>query len=146
MVSTRLEPIAQTDVPDVEPPQEVRIDKWLWATRVFKTRSLAIAACKAGHVKIAGQRIKPARTVRIGQTITVQLGELTRTVKVLGLLENRVGAALAKQCQEDLTPAVEYEKLKTQRVPPLFARPKGLGRPTKKERRLLDRMRGAAPL
>jgi ribosome-associated heat shock protein Hsp15 len=122
--------------------EEVRVDKWLWSVRVFKTRSLAIAACQAGHVKLGEQRVKPARSVRLGDVFTVQLGELTRTLKVVGLLGRRVGAALVKHYAEDLTPPSEYEKLKQKRLEPLFHRPKGAGRPTKRDRRLLDLMRG----
>jgi ribosome-associated heat shock protein Hsp15 len=124
--------------------EEVRVDKWLWAVRVFKTRSLAIKACHAGHVKLGEQRLKPARPVRVGDVYAVQIGDLTRTLKVVGLLDRRVGAALAKHYAEDLTPPSEYEKLKAKRLGPLFHRPKGAGRPTKRERRLLDLMRGAA--
>jgi len=124
--------------------EEVRVDKWLWAVRVFKTRSLAIEACQAGHVKLGEQSVKPARSVRVGDVFTVQLGELTRTLKVLGLLERRVGAALAKLYAEDLTTAAEYSKAREKRLEPLFRRSKGAGRPTKRDRRLLDLMRGAA--
>ena len=124
--------------------EEVRVDKWLWAVRVFKTRSLAIAACQAGHVKVGEQRVKPARSVRVGDVLAVQVGEVTRTLKVVGLLERRVGAGLVKQYAEDLTPPSEYAKAREKRLEPLFHRPKGAGRPTKRERRLLDLMRGAA--
>lgn len=122
------------------PVQEVRLDKWLWATRVFKTRSLAIAACAAGHVKIAGQRVKPAKSVRIGEVLEVQVGEITRTVQVAGLLDRRVGAKAVPQFLEDLTPPEEYAKPRDPRVEPLFHRPKGAGRPTKKDRRLLEQI------
>jgi ribosome-associated heat shock protein Hsp15 len=127
-----------TEPPDSLSP--IRIDKWLWAVRVFKTRTLAIAACDAGHVKIADQRVKPSRSVRVGETIIVQIGEVTRTLKVTGLLGRRVGAKAAPQFMEDLTPAAEYAKPREPRIEPLFHRPKGAGRPTKRERRLLDRM------
>jgi ribosome-associated heat shock protein Hsp15 len=124
--------------------EDVRVDKWLWAVRVFKTRSLAIEACQAGHVKLGEQRVKPARSVRVGDVFTIQLGELTRTLKVIGPLERRVGAGLVKHYAEDLTPPSEYAKAKDKRLEPLFHRPKGAGRPTKRERRLLDLMRGAS--
>jgi ribosome-associated heat shock protein Hsp15 len=122
-----------------EPVHEVRLDKWLWAVRVFKTRSLATAACQAGHVKIGGQRVKPARVPHPGETIIVQVGEITRTLKVVAVLEQRVGAALVPRYAEDLTPPQEYAKRREPRVEPLFHRPKGAGRPTKRDRRLLER-------
>lgn len=113
----------------------VRIDKWLWAVRVFKTRSLAAEACRAGHVKIAGQSIKPAREIRAGELITAYNGHLTRTLKVVGYLDKRVGAALAATAFEDLTPEAE----RTQKAEPGFG-PASLvskGKPSKKERRQL---------
>jgi len=121
-------------------PPDVRIDKWLWAVRAFKTRSLAIAACDAGHVHIGGQRVKPSRSVRLGEVVTVQMGELTRTLQVTGLLERRVGAQAVPQFLQDLTPPEEYAKPRAPSVEPLFHRPKGTGRPTKRDRRLLERM------
>lgn len=124
----------------------VRLDKWLWAVRVYKTRSLAIAACQAGHVKIDDQRVKPARSVRPGEIITAVVGEITRTVKVIALLDRRVGGAVVPQYAEDLTPASEYERRREPRVEPLFHRPRGYGRPTKRDRRLLDQvMRPGTP-
>jgi ribosome-associated heat shock protein Hsp15 len=124
---------------------DVRLDKWLWAARVFKTRSQAIAACQAGHVKVAGQRVKPARAVRVGETLTVELGEITRTLRVAGLVERRVGPKLLPQYLEDLTPPSEYARAREQRQEPFLRRPKGLGRPTKKERRLLQLLGFAEP-
>jgi ribosome-associated heat shock protein Hsp15 len=123
-----------------EPLIDVRIDKWLWAVRAFKTRSQAIAACDAGHVKIGGHRVKPSRSVRPGETVTVQVGEITRTLQVIGLLERRVGAPVVPQYMQDLTPPEEYAKPREPKVEPLFHRPKGTGRPTKRDRRLLEQM------
>jgi ribosome-associated heat shock protein Hsp15 len=121
---------------------DVRIDKWLWAVRVFKTRSLATDACRNGRVTIGGQLVKPSRDVRIGETIVVQKDELTRTFKVLGILHQRVGAPVAKEFVEDLTPASEFEKKREPNfVPPMY-RAKGAGRPTKKDRRALDSFSG----
>lgn len=116
-----------------------RIDKWLWAARVFKTRSLASDACRHGHVQISGQSVKPSRQVRIADVIVVKKDQMTRTFKVLQVLERRVGAAAAKEYAEDQTPASEWEKPREPYFHP-FARPKGSGRPTKKERRQLDAM------
>jgi ribosome-associated heat shock protein Hsp15 len=119
---------------------EVRIDKWLWAVRLYKTRALATQACRGGHVTIAGDSVKPSRTVRVGDVIAARTGELLKTVKVLGLIGNRVGPKLVDQYIEDLTPAAEYLRVEQARevarsVP---HRPKGSGRPTKKERRQLE--------
>jgi ribosome-associated heat shock protein Hsp15 len=121
-------------------PASVRIDKWLWAIRLFKTRSLATEACRHGRVSVGGQPVKPSRDVRTGDLIVAKTGELTRTVKVLALLEHRVGAQVVKEYAEDLTPASEYEKPRERFLQPLFARPKGSGRPTKKDRRQIDKM------
>jgi len=115
----------------------VRIDKWLWAVRVFKTRSLASDSCRHGHVEISGQPVKASRQVRIADVVVVKKDQMTRTFKVLQVLERRVGAAAAKEYAEDQTPASEWEKPREPYLHP-FARPKGSGRPTKKERRQLD--------
>jgi ribosome-associated heat shock protein Hsp15 len=117
---------------------EVRIDKWLWAVRLYKSRSLATAACSAGKVRIGGEPLKPSRTVRIGDVITAATGDITRTVRVRALLENRVGAKLVPDYLEDLTPPSEYERPREPNFRPLLLRPKGSGRPTKKDRRKLD--------
>ncbi|MDB6065610.1 MAG: RNA-binding protein [Pedosphaera sp.] len=118
-------------------PQNVRVDKWLWAVRIFKTRSLATAACRDGHVTIAGQPVKASREVKIDDLILAKNGDITRTLKVRGLLEKRVGAPAVKEFAEDLTPASEYEKRRDPVLQPLFFRAKGTGRPTKKERRAM---------
>jgi ribosome-associated heat shock protein Hsp15 len=121
-------------------PAEVRIDKWLWAVRVFKSRSQAAAACEAGHVKLDGQRVKPSRSVHPGEVFTARVGDITRTLKVLALLAQRVGPKLVPQYAEDLTPPEEYAKPRTPVLEPLFHRPKGTGRPTKRDRRLLENL------
>lgn len=113
----------------------VRIDKWLWAVRLFKTRSQATDACRAGKIKIENDSIKPSREVKTGQVISLHQGIITKTVKVVGLLEKRVGAKLVAGYMEDLTPAEEYHKLELLRDNPLAQRK---GRPTKKERREMD--------
>ena len=119
----------------MNPPTEVRLDKWLCAVRLYKTRTSAADACKAGHVKIAGLNVKPSHSMKLHEIIVAQIGEITRTVKVIGLVEQRVGAKLVSQFLEDQTPASEYNKPREPRFAPLFRRPKGQGRPTKKERR-----------
>lgn len=118
----------------------VRIDKWLWAVRVFKSRNLAADACRGGHVDIAGQQVKPAREVHVGEVIVARVGQVTRTLKVLALLDKRVGAPLVKEYMEDLTPASEYQKPREEVFKPLFFRPKGSGRPTKKDRREMEKL------
>ncbi|MBI3414617.1 MAG: RNA-binding S4 domain-containing protein [Verrucomicrobia bacterium] len=123
-------------------PGKVRMDKWLWAVRLFKTRSAAAAACNGGHVKIDGVAVKPARAVKVGDAISAQTGDICRSGKVLGLLEQRVGAKLVPQYFEDQTPAAELERHTSSPVAPGFHRPKGSGRPTKKERRTLERFWG----
>lgn len=124
---------------------EVRIDKWLWAVRLFKTRSLAAQACVAGQVQVNGQRVKPARSVHPGEQIEALVGEVRRTVRVRELLDRRVGAKVVPQYLEDLTPPAEWERARGPRLEPLFHRPKGAGRPTKRDRRLLDRVGFAGP-
>jgi ribosome-associated heat shock protein Hsp15 len=119
----------------------IRIDKWLWAVRIFKTRSMASDECRAGKVKMGGHSVKPSREIRTGDEISVQMGIYIKTVRVLGLIHNRVSAHLVPQFMEDLTPAEEYEKMKTQQEMKTEFRPRGLGRPTKKERRLIDRLK-----
>jgi ribosome-associated heat shock protein Hsp15 len=120
----------------------MRIDKWLWAVRVFRTRSLAADACRTGGVTIVGQPVKPSRNVRVDDLIMARTGDLTRTVKVLAVLSQRVGAPLVPRYALDLTPASEYEKRTDSALQPLFHRPKGLGRPTKKDRRSLGGLSG----
>jgi ribosome-associated heat shock protein Hsp15 len=117
--------------------ESVRLDKWLWAARIYKTRSLAMEACREGRVMIAGQPAKPSRDVRVNDLIEAKKDGLTRTIRVLGLLEQRVGAQAAKEFAEDLTPASEYQKRTERALQPLFIRPRGAGRPTKKERRAM---------
>ena len=121
----------------MEATSAVRADRWLWAVRLYKTRGLACAACNAGHVQINGHPCKPARSVRPGDVLTALAGEINRTVKVLAVLENRVGAKLVPRYLEDLTPPAEYEKQREKALAPAGQRAPGTGRPTKKERRLL---------
>jgi ribosome-associated heat shock protein Hsp15 len=116
----------------------VRTDKWLWAVRVFKTRSLASDACRHGRVTVAGVPVKASREVRVHDVIVVKKDELTRTFKVLQLLQQRVGAPAAKKYVEDQTPESELQKAREPRFTPLFFRAKGAGRPTKKERRAIN--------
>jgi ribosome-associated heat shock protein Hsp15 len=123
----------------MDQPTSVRIDKWLWAVRLFKTRSLATEACRSGHVAIAGAKVKPSHEVRVNQTIVLVMDGMTRTTRVVGLLDKRVGAKLVPQYAEDLTPPAEYERKREQQAHAFIQRPKGSGRPTKKDRRILER-------
>jgi ribosome-associated heat shock protein Hsp15 len=116
----------------------VRIDKWLWSVRVFKTRNQATVACRTGKVRIGDQPVKPSREVRAGEVITISLEAMKRTVKVLENPEHRVGAKLVEQFMEDLTPQEEYEKVKIRKDAGFGYRHRGLGRPTKKERREIE--------
>lgn len=120
---------------------KVRIDKWLWAIRVYKTRALSTEACKAGHVKVDGKAAKPARPVAVGETVSATVGRINRTVKAIALVEKRVGAKILDQYIEDLTPAAEYEKLKRSEPIPEFNHSKGRARPTKRDRRVFDRFK-----
>src|SRR5262245_43633514 len=117
----------------------VRMDKWLWSVRLYRTRSLAAEACTAGKVQIGGQGVKPARSVKVGDIIAAITGEITRTVRVLKLLEKRVGPKLVSEYLEDLTPAAEYARPREKHFEPIVFRPKGRGRPTKKDRRRIQR-------
>lgn len=120
----------------------VRIDKWLWAVRVFKTRSQASDACRGGKVKMEGQNVKPSREVKEGDEIEIQLGIFKKTLKVIKPAKNRVSAKLVPDLAEDLTPIEEYEKLDMLRQLNHEKRDRGAGRPTKKERREIGKLKG----
>ena len=124
----------------MQPPTQVRIDKWLWAVRLYKSRSCATKACDGGHVKIAGAHVKPSRDVHIGEVITALTGRIHRTVKVLALLERRVGAKVVPDYLEDMTPPEEYARAREEASAPLVHFPKGFGRPTKKQRRQMEQL------
>lgn len=115
-----------------------RIDKWLWNVRIFKTRSMATDACKAGKVKMDSNNVKASREIKVGDIITISLNPLIKTVKVTQIPKSRLGAKLVEQHYEDLTPEEEYLRVKTIRETNMEYRKKGLGRPTKKERRSID--------
>lgn len=119
----------------------IRIDKWLWAVRIFKTRSMATNACKAGKVKIDEQVVKPSREVKLEDEISVRIGAFTKKVKVIGLISRRVSAKIAIENVEDITEVEELEKLKMIRELNYERRDRGMGRPTKKERRDLDNLK-----
>lgn len=114
---------------------ETRLDKWLWSVRVFKTRPEATAACRAGKVLIGELEAKPGRTPHMGEIVSAKVGNIHRTLKVLGVPRSRVSAKQLPEFVEDLTPAAEYEKAKQAQLEHLLARERGQGRPTKKDRR-----------
>ena len=115
-----------------------RIDKWLWAARIFKTRSIAATACKNGRVTIGGVNVKPSHVIKTGETIDVKKPPITYSFKVLDCIEQRVGAKLIPQVYENVTDAKQYELLEMSRISGFVDRARGTGRPTKKERRSLD--------
>ncbi|MEI7499545.1 MAG: RNA-binding S4 domain-containing protein [Bacteroidota bacterium] len=116
----------------------IRIDKWLWATRIFKTRNLAAEACRSGKVKILGQVIKPSREINAGDVITLAFPPIIKTVKVVELTANRVSAKLVPELMQDLTPEEEYQKLKRNIQGNFEFRERGIGRPTKRKRREIE--------
>jgi ribosome-associated heat shock protein Hsp15 len=130
-----------TSVPADEHVSE-RLDKWLWCVRMFKTRGLATDACRAGSVEVGGVVAKPARDIHAGEVVRVKQGLMTRTLVVRGVPEARLGAKRVAEFCEDRTPPEEFEKIRAQRVQQVLAREKGAGRPTKQDRRELDRFFG----
>lgn len=118
--------------------EKLRIDKYLWAIRAFKTRTLASDACKAGRVKLDGNNIKPAHEVKVGEIYQVAKGIERKIIKVTGLLENRVDAKTAVYFYEDITPVEQTVAFKSMFHAPLLKRDRGTGRPTKKDRREID--------
>jgi ribosome-associated heat shock protein Hsp15 len=116
----------------------IRIDKWLWAVRIFKTRSLASEACRSGKVKILGQVIKPSRDLKAGEVITIAFPPIVKAIKVIELTANRVSAKLVPGIMEDLTPEEEYQKLRRDNQANYEFRERGIGRPTKRERREIE--------
>lgn len=115
-----------------------RIDKWLWAARVYKTRGLAANACKNGRITINGETVKPSHMIKCGEIISVKKPPITYSYKVLACLEQRVGAKLLINVYENVTDPKQYELLEMSRISGFIDRARGTGRPTKKERRALD--------
>ncbi len=114
---------------------EARVDKWLWAARIFKTRSIAADACKNGRVTKNGVNIKPSHIVKVGETICVRKPPITYSFKILDAIEQRVGAKLIPGVYENVTTPDQYELLEMNRISGFVDRARGTGRPTKKERR-----------
>lgn len=121
------------------PSNEARIDKWLWAMRVFKTRSIATEACKKGRVTMGGNPVKPSKMIKVGDVIDVRKPPVTFSFKVLRLASNRLGAKLVPEYLENVTPQSQYEILEMAKISGFVDRRKGLGRPTKRESRELSR-------
>lgn len=121
-----------------EPKKEVRIDKWLWAVRLFKTRSIAIEACKKGRVSIKGVTIKPSRMIKVGDVIEVRRPPVIYSFEVLALSENRMGAKLVPDFMKDVTSPSQLEILEMSKISGFVDRARGTGRPTKKDRRELE--------
>lgn len=117
--------------------EATRVDRWLWAVRLCKNRSAATAACRGGHVRVNGTTAKPATAVRVGDRVEAVLGDRTRVVEVARIIESRVGASIADECLIDHSPPAPPRE----RDEPVFTRDPGAGRPTKRQRRQLDRLR-----
>ena len=116
----------------------IRIDKWLWAVRLYKTRSLASEECKKGKVTINGMNVKPSREIKEGETIQLRRPPITRSYKIIALAENRMAAKLVPEFMVETTPASELEILEVQKNQSVDNRERGTGRPTKKDRRDMD--------
>ena len=117
---------------------EARIDKWMWAARIFKTRTIAAEACKKGRISINGSQVKPARMVKPGDVVQVRKPPVTYSFKVLQAIEKRVGSKLVPEIMENVTTPDQYELLEMSKISGFVDRARGTGRPTKKERRDLD--------
>lgn len=125
----------------MENEHDVRIDKWLWAVRIFKTRSQASEACRKGRILINDVQVKPSRVIKEGEIVIVKKPPVTHQFKILGLLENRQSAKGIVNFVEDLTPEEEKEKLEIKKHIGFEIRDRGIGRPTKRERRLIDHLK-----
>ena len=115
-----------------------RIDKWLWASRIFKTRSIAADACKNGRVTIGGVNVKPSRPLKAGEVVSVKKPPITYSFRVLKCIEQRVGAKLVPEIYENVTDPKQYELLEMSRISGFIDRQRGTGRPTKKDRRAME--------
>lgn len=125
---------------------EARLDKWLWAARIYKTRSMAADACKNGRVTINGAQAKPSRTVKDGDAVGVKKAPVTYTFRVKQAIEKRVGAKLLPEILDNITAPEQYELLEMSRISGFVNRARGTGRPTKKERRALDDFTEETPM
>lgn len=121
---------------------EIRVDKFLWCVRLYKTRSIATEECRKGKIRINDEPVKPSRTVSVNEKFSIHDKGIVRTFKILSLLKNRVGAKLVPDHLKDLTPEKEYSKLTSLRSRGFERRERGSGRPTKRERRDIDKLKG----
>ena len=117
---------------------EVRVDKFLWAMRIYKTRSIATDACKCGRVKMNGTEVKPSRSFHVGDVFSVRKGPITYTYRILQLWGNRLGAKMVPEYLQDITPKEQLELLELARYAAQSGRDRGTGRPTKKDRREIE--------
>ena len=122
-----------------------RIDKWLWAARIFKTRTIAAAACKKGQVSMNGTQLKASRTIKAGDVVSVRKPPITYSFRVLQPIERRVGAKLIPEILENVTTPDQYELLEMSKISGFIGRAKGTGRPTKKDRRSLEDFQSEVP-
>jgi ribosome-associated heat shock protein Hsp15 len=122
--------------------KSIRIDKYLWSVRIYKTRSIASEECRKGRILINDVQVKPSRTIAQGEIIVVKKPPVNYIFRVINPIENRVSAKLVSQFIEDITPEEERQKLDFKNTGGTFYRDKGTGRPTKKERRLIDKLKG----
>lgn len=120
---------------------KVRIDKFIWAIRFFKTRGQASAACRLGRVKDNGQVVKASKEVQVGDVLELTVADVHKKIRIKALLSNRVGAKLVSEFFEDLTPDQEYERVELLRQMNKENRPRGTGRPTKKDRREIEKLK-----
>lgn len=118
--------------------ESARIDKWLWAARIYKTRSIAATACKNNRISVGGTTVKPSHTVKAGDVVDVKKPPITYSFRILQPIEQRVGAKLLPEIYENITPKKQYELLEMSRISGFVDRAKGTGRPTKKDRREMD--------
>ena len=118
--------------------EAIRIDKYLWAVRLYKTRSLATDACRNGHVRMNGQPLKPSHEIKVGEVYEISIDQLHKVVEVKEMLGNRVGAKLVENYLTDLTPQEEYDRIQFIRQYSFEKRDRGTGRPTKRDRREIE--------
>lgn len=130
----------------MENNKEARVDKWLWAARIFKTRTIAASACKKGQVSMHGAQLKPSRTIKVGDIINVRKPPITYSFKVLQAIEKRVGAKLIPEILENVTTPDQFELLEMSRISGFVNRAKGTGRPTKKDRRSMEEFTNETPM
>lgn len=126
----------------MDPEGEMRLDKWLWCVRIYKTRRAATEACRLGRVMLNGNQARPARTIHCGDLVEARTATYDRKVKVSAMVAGRVGPKRVPELLEDLTPKEEYERGRKTAVERILGRPQGSGRPTKRERREIDRLIG----